>query len=79
MCGKLLATLPEYKSKSILGVEWGDLNQSLFFIRAACMRFKIFNQIDADGSGNLSYDELVSCARASSAGWEAFLRLFTRG
>ena len=43
------------------------------------MRFKIFNQIDADGSGNLSYDELVSCARASSAGWEAFLRLFTRG
>ena len=25
------------------------------------LRFKIFNQIDADGSGNLSFDELVQC------------------
>ncbi|CAE7663615.1 ergic3, partial [Symbiodinium pilosum] len=27
--------------------------------------FKIFNQIDADGSGNLSYDELVQCVRGT--------------
>eukprot|EP00913_Durusdinium_trenchii_P028664 g26880.t1 len=33
--------------------------------RAGGNWFKIFNQIDADGSGNLSYDELVSCVRSS--------------
>eukprot|EP00435_Cladocopium_sp_Y103_P042698 s1364_g11.t2 len=31
--------------------------------RAGGNWFKVFNQVDADGSGNLSFDELVSCVR----------------
>jgi hypothetical protein len=33
------------------------------------LRFKVFNQVDADGSGNLSFDELVSCVLSSSEVW----------
>lgn len=44
----------------------GVLNQAAHkWHRAGGNWFKIFNQIDADGSGNLSFDELVQCVRGT--------------